>query len=80
MATRILVLRATLAAYAGARRSRRQLERELAAYRTPAELLEIRSILGRYPDWQTHEVRSALARQASDMAQQHIRTGTRTYR
>ena len=63
MAAKVLVLRATFAVRRGERHRRRQLERELAGYATPAERLEIESILDRYPAWQTAELRAILARQ-----------------
>ena len=43
-------------------RSRRsELERELGAYSTPAERRDLEAILDRYPDGDTHELRSILA-------------------
>ena len=44
------------------RRSR--LERELAAYTTPAHRRDLETTLDRYPDGITHELRDILARQA----------------
>ena len=44
------------------RRSR--LERELAAYTTPAHRLDLERTLDRYPDGMTHELRDILASQA----------------
>ena len=41
-----------------------ELERELAAYSTPAQRRDLEAILDRYPDGATHEVRDILARQA----------------
>jgi hypothetical protein len=63
VATRIVVLRATLTVRRGERRRRRQLERELAGFTTPAERLEIEAILDRHTDAETSEVRSILSRQ-----------------
>ena len=42
---------------------RRALERELAAYSTPAQRRDLDAILDRYPDRDTHELRDILARQ-----------------
>jgi hypothetical protein len=47
-----------------ARQTRRQLERELSTYRTPAERLELDAILERHSVEETWEVRQVLARQA----------------
>jgi hypothetical protein len=46
------------------RQRRSQLERELAAYSTPAQKFDLEAILDRYPDGITHEIRDILARQA----------------
>jgi hypothetical protein len=46
------------------RQRRSQLERELAAYSTPAQRFDLEAILGRYPDDITLEMRDILARQA----------------
>src|SRR5438105_8042553 len=51
---------------AGDGRRRRQLERELAAYSTPAQPCDLEATLDRYPDSVTHELHAILARQASD--------------
>ena len=42
---------------------RRALERELAAYSTPAQRRDLDAILDRYPDGDTRELREILARQ-----------------
>jgi len=42
---------------------RRSLERELAAYSTPAQRRDLDAILDRYPDGDTRELRDILARQ-----------------
>jgi hypothetical protein len=42
---------------------RRALERELAAYSTPAQRRDLDAILDRYPDGDTRELRDILARQ-----------------
>lgn len=43
---------------------RSALERELAAYSTPAQRSDLEATLDRYPDGITHELREILARQA----------------
>ncbi len=45
-------------------RTRRQLERELAAYSTPAERRDLEATLDQYPDDVTRELREILASQA----------------
>jgi hypothetical protein len=47
-----------------ARARRSALERELAAYSTPAQRHDLEAILDRYPDSATEELRDILARQA----------------
>jgi len=44
---------------------RRELERELAAYSTPAQRCDLEATLDRYPDSATGELREILARQAA---------------
>jgi hypothetical protein len=44
---------------------RRELERELAAYSTPAQRCDLSTTFDRYPDSITYELRDILARQAS---------------
>ena len=44
---------------------RRELERELAAYSTPAQRYDLEATFDRYPDSITYELRDILARQAS---------------
>jgi hypothetical protein len=46
------------------RKRRTQLERELAAYSTPAQRFDLEATLDRYPDGMTFEIRDILARQA----------------
>jgi hypothetical protein len=46
------------------RKRRSQLERELAAYSTPAQKCDLEAILDRYPDGITYEIRDILAGQA----------------
>ena len=48
----------------GGGRQRAELERELAAYSTPAQRRDLEAILDRYPDGATYELRDILARQA----------------
>ena len=45
-------------------KTRRQLERELAAYSTPAERRDLEATLDQYPDNVTRELRDILASQA----------------
>jgi hypothetical protein len=47
-----------------AAQTRGELERELAAYSTPALRRDLEATLDRYPDGDTHELRDILARQA----------------
>jgi hypothetical protein len=54
-----------LAARHANRVQHRELERELADFSTPAERLEIETIVGRYSDDDAHEVREILVRQAA---------------
>ena len=61
--TRIHHLREAL--HAGRRAQRRQLERELAAYATPNDRLEIEQIVARYSDDETRQIRQILNRQAA---------------
>ena len=56
-------MRTSLAERATARARRRQLARELAAYRTPAERLELDSILGRHSAEETAEIEAILDQQ-----------------
>jgi hypothetical protein len=51
------------------RTRRSKLERELAAYSTPAQRRDLEATFDRYPDGETHELRDILARQA--MATRH---------
>ncbi|HTU76058.1 MAG TPA: hypothetical protein VMG38_21280 [Trebonia sp.] len=46
------------------RERRAQLERELAAFSTPAQRCDLEAVLDRYPDGMTREMRDILARQA----------------
>lgn len=64
IAAKVLVLRATFAVRRADRRRRQQLERELAAYSSPSDRLEIEAILDRYPPGQTCELREILAQQS----------------
>ncbi len=47
-----------------ARKQRCELERELAAYSTPAQRRDLEATLAQYPDGITYELRDILARQA----------------
>ncbi len=60
VAEKLLVRRAVRVVRHGERTRRRKLERELAAYTTPADRLEIETILDRYPDIQTAGLRPLL--------------------
>ena len=46
-----------------ARRERRRLAREIGTYRTPAERLELETVLGRYSAEETEEIDEILRRQ-----------------
>lgn len=56
-------IRAASAVRKAGKRQRQQLERELAGYNSPAERLEIETIVSRYPADQTTELRAILNRQ-----------------
>jgi len=60
----ISTVRESLAARRAAAAKRRALAAELAVFTTPADRLEIETIVSRYPEEQTREVRSILDRQA----------------
>jgi hypothetical protein len=62
----IQAIRSELATRRAARRERLHLERQLAAYDTPAARLEIETIVARHNPEETHEVRQILNRQAVD--------------
>jgi hypothetical protein len=64
LAARIIVARAQATSRKAARRRRAKLERELAAFATPAERRDLEATLDRYPDGVTHELRAILARQS----------------
>ena len=55
----------TVAAYRAERAHHRQLAAELAAYSTPSDRLEIESIIERYGDDETRQLRTILAAQAA---------------
>lgn len=61
------------------RRRRSQLERELAAYTTPAQRCDLEATLDRYPDSVTDELRDILASQAMAADDKGI-PGTRGFR
>jgi hypothetical protein len=54
----------TPASTKAARKRRSELERELAAYSTPAQRCDLEATLDRYPDGITYELRDILASQA----------------
>jgi hypothetical protein len=62
----IQAIRTELATRRAARRDRVTLERQLAAYDTPAARLEIETIVARHDPEETHELRKILSRQAVD--------------
>lgn len=64
MSAKLLVLRAVLIVWHAGRTRRRKLERELAAFATPAERSELEAILSRYTAEETREVWSIVNRQA----------------
>lgn len=53
----------TLAERRAARAARLQLEREIGAYSSASDLLELEAIIARYPEEQTVEVREVLTQQ-----------------
>jgi hypothetical protein len=61
--TRITATRDELRSRRAARSSRRQLERDLSSYETPAELSEIHAILSRNEGPEAEEIREILSRQ-----------------
>ena len=58
-------LKDTFAAHRADRAAHRQLEQELAAYSSRADRLEIETIVDRYSDEETREVRQILVRLAA---------------
>ena len=64
LAARLIFLRANRTTRRAARERRKQLERELACYRTTAERDDLLATLDRYPDGVTHELREILSRKA----------------
>ena len=61
--SRLLVFRAEIVLRRANRRRRRQLEAELATYRTQSDLNDLFGLLDTYPDNQTQEIRDILAEQ-----------------
>lgn len=61
--TRILLAGARRDVRRAASERRHQLELELAAYTSPADLADLEALLDRWPAGSTHEIRSILARQ-----------------
>ena len=64
ISTKLVVFRAEILVRRADRTRRRRLERELAAFATPAERSELAAILGRHAVAQSHEVWSILDRPA----------------
>ena len=58
---------------------RSKLERELSAYSTPAQRLDLEATLDRYPDELTRELRDILARQAMAAGPRTRIPGSRSY-
>ena len=65
LTTRIHLLRQALHTDREGRAMQRQLERELAAYSTPKDRLEIEEIVDRYSEDETRQIRQILDRQAA---------------
>jgi hypothetical protein len=63
LSERWLVSQAEATAHRAARRRRRDLERELAGYSTPAQVNDLEALLDSYPDGVTHEYREILHQQ-----------------
>jgi len=62
----IQAIREEFATRRAARRGRLHLERQLAAYDTPAARLEIETIVARHDPEEAREIREILNRQAAD--------------
>ena len=62
----IQAIREEFATRRAARRDRLHLERQLAAYDTPAARLEIETIVARHDPEEAREIRETLNRQAAD--------------
>jgi len=65
LSNRIQLLREALHFDREGRANQRQLERELAAFSTPKDRLEIEEIVARYSDDETRKIRQILHRQAA---------------
>ena len=65
LSNRIQLLRAALNADREGRAKQRRLERELAAYTTPSDRLEIEEIIARHTEEETRQIRRILSRQAA---------------
>jgi hypothetical protein len=61
--SRFLVFRAEIVLRRANRRRRRQLQAELATYRTQSDINDLCALLDSYPDSQTQEIRDILADQ-----------------
>jgi hypothetical protein len=59
-------IRAELRARQSARADRKALERDLATYRTPAELDELHAMLSRYEEDQVADIRRMISRQRAE--------------
>jgi hypothetical protein len=59
-------VRAELRARQSARADHKALERDLATYRSPAELDELHAILDRYDEDQVAEIRSIISRRRAE--------------
>jgi len=67
----------TPASSRAARKRRSELERELAAYSTPAQRCDLEATLDRYPDRITYELRDILASQAMAACNNRFRAAGR---
>jgi hypothetical protein len=66
LSARVLVVSAELTKWRAARKRRQRLARDIACFVTPGERQELLSMLDRYPDEVSHEVRDALDRNLAD--------------
>lgn len=71
----ITAVRTAVAQRRVARARRRQLERDLAGFATPAQRLDLDAMLSRYPSEQTEDIRRILAAQDAAKASM-VRTGS----
>jgi hypothetical protein len=68
----VAMLREAVSARRAERLDRRRLARELATYTTPADRLELDTMIDRYAPEETREVRSIVARQRLHPAGQRL--------